>query len=80
MDQENAQESRLESDVVEDFDDWCLANGFEFIDLQDQPLNSNLGRQNELWLIASMLHLYGQQRLLTLFWLPITSTRRTCWA
>ncbi|OAQ35743.1 hypothetical protein K457DRAFT_132433 [Linnemannia elongata AG-77] len=42
MDQENAQESRLESDVVEDFDDWCLANGFEFIDLQDQPLNSNL--------------------------------------
>ncbi|KAF9540476.1 hypothetical protein EC957_004049 [Mortierella hygrophila] len=42
MDQENAQESRLESGVVEDFDDWCLANGFEFIDLQDQPLNSNL--------------------------------------
>ncbi|KAF9152028.1 hypothetical protein BG015_005882 [Linnemannia schmuckeri] len=42
MDQENAQESRLESDVVEDFDDWCLANGFEFIDLQDQPMNSNL--------------------------------------
>ncbi|KAK5799427.1 hypothetical protein F5H01DRAFT_357443 [Linnemannia elongata] len=42
MDQENAQESRLESNVVEDFDDWCLANGFEFIDLQDQPLNSNL--------------------------------------
>ncbi|KAG0287225.1 hypothetical protein BGZ96_008823 [Linnemannia gamsii] len=41
MDQEKSQETRLESDVVEDFDDWCLANGFEFIDLQDQPLNSN---------------------------------------
>ncbi|KAF9135998.1 hypothetical protein BGW39_009050 [Mortierella sp. 14UC] len=41
MNQANARETRLESDVVEDFDDWCLANGFEFIDLQDQPLNSN---------------------------------------
>ncbi|KAK3841490.1 MAG: hypothetical protein J3R72DRAFT_444977 [Linnemannia gamsii] len=41
MNLENARETRLESDVVEDFDDWCLANGFEFIDLQDQPLNSN---------------------------------------
>jgi hypothetical protein len=50
MDQENSQETRLESDVVEDFDDWCLANGFEFIDLQDQPLNSNLGKQRELCL------------------------------
>ncbi|KAF9091630.1 hypothetical protein BGX23_004987 [Mortierella sp. AD031] len=42
MAQDAARENRLESDVVDDFDDWCLANGFEFIDLQDQPLDSNL--------------------------------------
>ncbi|KAF9923668.1 hypothetical protein FBU30_006256 [Linnemannia zychae] len=41
MNQENPKEARLDSDVVEDFDDWCLANGFEFIDLQDQPSELN---------------------------------------
>ncbi|KAF9961817.1 hypothetical protein BGZ72_001733 [Mortierella alpina] len=26
-----------ENEIVDDYDDWCLGNGFEFIDLQDQP-------------------------------------------
>ncbi|KAI1302811.1 hypothetical protein EDD11_005506 [Mortierella claussenii] len=26
-----------DEEVVDDYDEWCLANGFEFIDLQDEP-------------------------------------------
>ncbi|KAG0199085.1 hypothetical protein BGX28_007560 [Mortierella sp. GBA30] len=26
-----------DGEIVEDYDDWCLGNGFEYIDLQDQP-------------------------------------------
>ncbi|KAG0092423.1 hypothetical protein BGZ93_008341 [Podila epicladia] len=37
--EEPAQTAQLEEDneIIEDYDDWCLANGFEFIDLQEQP-------------------------------------------
>lgn len=33
----NQDMDHTEHEIVEDYDDWCLGNGFEFIDLQDQP-------------------------------------------
>ncbi|ORZ13832.1 hypothetical protein BCR41DRAFT_371353 [Lobosporangium transversale] len=37
------QEERLNiperEEVVDDYDEWCLGNGFEFVDLEDQPSN-----------------------------------------
>ncbi|KAI7829312.1 hypothetical protein BC939DRAFT_23050 [Gamsiella multidivaricata] len=31
------QESHVNNEIIGDYDDWCLGNGFEYIDLQDQP-------------------------------------------
>ncbi|KAG0317293.1 hypothetical protein BGZ99_006409 [Dissophora globulifera] len=36
MDQDAAQVGPIDGEVIEDYDDWCLGNGFEYIDLQDQ--------------------------------------------
>ncbi|KAF9328556.1 hypothetical protein BG006_008286 [Podila minutissima] len=48
--EEPAQTAQLEEDneVIEDYDDWCLANGFEFIDLQEQP--ESLGQEEHVGL------------------------------
>ncbi|KAG0018268.1 hypothetical protein BGZ81_010315 [Podila clonocystis] len=45
----SSQTGRLEEDeVIEDYDDWCLDNGFEFIDLQEQP--ESLGQEEHVGL------------------------------
>ncbi|KAF9192659.1 hypothetical protein BGZ49_003398, partial [Haplosporangium sp. Z 27] len=35
--QDMVQDLSMDNEVVTDYDDWCLGNGFEFIDLDDQP-------------------------------------------
>ncbi|KAF9311445.1 hypothetical protein BG003_007422 [Podila horticola] len=48
--EEPLQTGQLEADseVIEDYDDWCLANGFEYIDLQEQP--ESLGQEEHVGL------------------------------
>lgn len=43
MDQDAAQAGPIDGEVIEDYDDWCLGNGFEYIDLQDQSNDATEG-------------------------------------
>jgi len=37
--------SSADNEYIEDYDDWCLGNGFEYIDLQEQPEDMTQGTE-----------------------------------
>lgn len=40
---ETEQEALADEEAVDDYDDWCLGNGFEFVDLQERPSDLTQG-------------------------------------
>ncbi|KAK3821156.1 MAG: hypothetical protein J3Q66DRAFT_148338 [Benniella sp.] len=45
---ETEQEALADEETVDDYDDWCLGNGFEFVDLQERP--SDLAQEEHVGL------------------------------